>query len=542
MSCPAIGRRAAAVRYVGATMKNRITSLRALICAANLACLSVSLQAATLVGANDPALDLPALQSAANAGGHHLLMGTFDLGSAGRVVLTKDVEFEGGSGASGEAAVIRRGDWAFLSPLPFSTVIPSSLSPFALPPVPGPGPRIAIRNLEFDGPVGAAVHVAYASRLEVTGNRIRNVHRKQLTPSFSRHVGIDVGTHSFLIGALRTPTGDAGGPWYHLLATDGRRRQNSFVPGAVTGEVTIESNVVAIDPAEGDAAADADVNPATIAFRSQGFGIHLNLLDGATVRIVDNDVSGAARSGIVVLEPRYGPTGAGSVLIERNRVVTPRRGNYNPTNFAPNGIEAGWAFDPEAASDTARNAPVAIVDNRVEMNGRIEHIPVATGSQAIGIFADRVVVERNVVAATGAGQGGINALNSGILVRANRVEGQGLYALRAGTSVSPVQVPDTNPPRSIDSAASGNTFIGNNIAKFSPVRTGDWPNSSHLIAFKGASIAPESTTFVGHGNAEQVTVLDQGINTMITGYAPVRGGVGAAVREALTEAMPMRFW
>ena len=33
---------------------------------------------------------------------------------------------------------------------------------------------------------------------------------------------------------------------------------------------------------------------------------------------------------------------------------------------------------------------------------------------------------------------------------------------------------------------------------------------------------------------------DQGSNTMITGYAPVGGGVGSAVREALSEAMPIR--
>jgi hypothetical protein len=49
-------------------------------------------------------------------------------------------------------------------------------------------------------------------------------------------------------------------------------------------------------------------------------------------------------------------------------------------------------------------------------------------------------------------------------------------------------------------------------------------------------------TFVGYGNAKKITVLDQGINTMITGYAPVGGGVGAAVRDALIEAMPVRFW
>jgi hypothetical protein len=49
-------------------------------------------------------------------------------------------------------------------------------------------------------------------------------------------------------------------------------------------------------------------------------------------------------------------------------------------------------------------------------------------------------------------------------------------------------------------------------------------------------------TVVGYGNAGKITVLDQGINTMITGYSPVEGGVGKNVRDALIEAMPMRFW
>lgn len=512
--------------------------------AAALTSVTICVQGAILVGRNDPAFDVPTLQGAASTGGHHLLTGTFDLGETGRVLLTRDVTFEGGAGANGEPAIVRRGDWAFLSPLPFSTQI-SATVPFALPAITAPGPRIVIRNLVFDGARGAAVHVAYASHLEVTGNTIRNVHRRALTPTFSRHAGIDVGTNTFLLAALRAPGPD---PYFHIRATDGRRRQNSFVPGAITGEVTIASNTIQVDPAEDDALDDAEVDPAFIASRSQGYGVYLNLLDGAVVRVADNAVSGAARGGIVGVEPRYGPTGAGSWLIEGNRVVTPRRGAYSPSNAAPNGVEVSWFFDPAGMADSARNVPPLVRGNRVELNGRLEHIPAFGGypsaARGIGIGSDRAVIERNHVSASHPGHFGIDVLSSFALARANRVDGTGLAALRVATTLIQVTVPDTNPDQFVLTAANGNAFVGNNITGFVSQRVPDYPRASDIAVFSGGApgTEPRDNVFVGSGgSASAVTVLDLGRNTRITGYAPMTGGAGESVRKVLTEALPIEL-
>ncbi len=502
-------------------------------------------RAAMLFGSDDPASDVPLLQTAASAGGEHVLNGTFNLGPAGRILLTRDVTFEGGTGPRGAKAVIRGGDWAFLSPLPFSTDIPSTMSPFALPPITAAGPRIVIRNLEFDGPVGAAIHIAYASHLEVTGNVIRNVHRRQLTPPFARHAGIDVGTQTYLVGMLRAPDLASTNPYFHLAAANNRRRQNSFVPGAITGEVTIASNVIEVDPAEDDALDDSAVVPSKIASRSQGYGVFLDLLDGATVRIVENTISGATRTGITAVEPRFGPTGSGSFLIEKNLVVTPRRGVYNPNITAPNGIEAGWFFDPAGAADGARNVPQVIRRNRIEMNGRSERVPAygnaPSASLGIGVFSDRSVVENNVVTETNPAHIGISMTGSNALIKANRIEGLGLLALRAITSRDQVMVPDTNPAQFVVTAANANSFVGNNIARFVSQRTDDFPRASDIVVLAGGGVAPENNTFIGLGNSNKVSVFDEGWNTVITGYAPVAGGLRKDPQEPFIEPAPIKL-
>src|SRR4051794_22551743 len=72
-----------------------------------------------VVGANDPAIDLPAVQAAVNQAGSVLLQGTFDFGTAGRVLINNDVEIGGETDVHGvPVTIINRGEWPFHPPYP----------------------------------------------------------------------------------------------------------------------------------------------------------------------------------------------------------------------------------------------------------------------------------------------------------------------------------------------------------------------------------------------------------------------------------------
>src|SRR2546427_9685748 len=77
-------------------------------------------------GQNNPAVDVPAVQAAVDQGGSVLLVGTFDFGDAGRVVLSKDVAISGEADSSGA---------------PTTTVIGGGWGIFSPPPPPPPPPR-----------------------------------------------------------------------------------------------------------------------------------------------------------------------------------------------------------------------------------------------------------------------------------------------------------------------------------------------------------------------------------------------------------------
>src|SRR5256885_7995250 len=91
-----------------------------------------------VVGANDPAVDLPAVQAAVNGGGRVILKGTFDFGSAGRVIIKNDVDIGGEIDVHDTpVTTIGGGEWSFHTPYP--TQMP--------PPV--AGPKVAVHDLHF---------------------------------------------------------------------------------------------------------------------------------------------------------------------------------------------------------------------------------------------------------------------------------------------------------------------------------------------------------------------------------------------------------
>ncbi len=91
----------------------------------------------TIVGQNNPTIDVQAIQKAVDQGGTINLKGTFDFGNEGRVNITKDVQIIGETNNKGPVTKIKGGFWTLHSPLPTQ-----------LPPT-APGPKIAIKSIHF---------------------------------------------------------------------------------------------------------------------------------------------------------------------------------------------------------------------------------------------------------------------------------------------------------------------------------------------------------------------------------------------------------
>jgi len=280
-----------------------------------------------VVGQSDPALDVAAVQAAANLGGDIELVGTFDFGPTGRVVLTRDVRIAGRNGAT-----VKGGQSSFLSPLP-------------PPPVGRPGPAIRITHLTFDGATYTPIHIGYASAVDIRGNTIRNV-QPRFNPAlgFSVHAGVVVGTYSQFPPAV--------------------------VPGAVTGRVRIRDNEIEM------------ATPAPAGTLCQG--VFLNRTWGADVKISGNTVSDCSRNSIEALDNHRDAAGAGRVEISHNHLRSQSVGVPWPNPFRPNGIVAAWFFDPSGTSDPARNPPHELAHNRIEMEGaRATGIFASTGGVVI---------------------------------------------------------------------------------------------------------------------------------------------------------------
>ncbi len=121
----------------------------------------------TIVGQNNPAVDIQAIQKAVDQGGTINLKGTFDFGSEGRVNLTKDVKIVGETD-NGEKPVtkIKGGFWTLHTPLPAK--LPPEL----------PGPKVTIQGIHFDGALWAPIYLAYGSGTTITNNKMTNIRPK----------------------------------------------------------------------------------------------------------------------------------------------------------------------------------------------------------------------------------------------------------------------------------------------------------------------------------------------------------------------------
>jgi hypothetical protein len=128
-------------------------------------------QANPLVGAGDPATDVPALQAALDAGGIVLLAGTFDLGDA-QVTITRSVTLLGAAGSGDDMPTLLGG----LEPVQ----------------VTAPGADVAFAGLRFRESQLDAIVVNAARSLVVAGCRFED-----LVPVFAGGVGKPVSVGIF---------------------------------------------------------------------------------------------------------------------------------------------------------------------------------------------------------------------------------------------------------------------------------------------------------------------------------------------------------
>jgi len=168
--------------------------------------------AQVVVGQGSAAVDVAAVQAAVSAGGRVVLVGTFDFGPAGRVLISKDVRISGRDGA-----VVKGEFVTFLSPLPAP---PAGQPPGQRPAL--PGPDITIENLAFDGATSSPIRIAYARSIEIRHNKIRNV-----VPILNPTIPFPVSPYSVQFGIVVTTQGQS---------------PPGIVPGAITGRVRIHHN------------------------------------------------------------------------------------------------------------------------------------------------------------------------------------------------------------------------------------------------------------------------------------------------------------
>jgi len=330
-----------------------------------------------VVGGNDPANDVKAVQEAVNQGGTVLLKGTFDFGKKGRVNITKDITILGEVDNEGNPLTkINGGFWTFFSPLPSKE-----------PPPKAPGPKVAISGIHFDGAVWTPLHFPYTSGAEISHNTITNVLPFQIPRKWK-------GGETLLL---------------HAGAVFGTRFVHSekILSGA-TGKLIFANNRVDLK----------NENPTKI----MGQGAFFIWTWGADILVRENYITNVTRNSIETLDNYVDEKGRGTVTIENNKIITPTEGIPFPSPATPNGIIAGWFLDMSGGIDPARYSKIHILNNYIEVRGK-------TGV-GIAVLSDKPVVGFNEIVLGGGPEAvGIGQLGSGGLIAKNTLKGSGAFAL-----------------------------------------------------------------------------------------------------------------
>jgi hypothetical protein len=329
----------------------------------------------TIIGQDNPAIDVQAVQAAASQGGEVLLKGIFDFGEKGSVTISKDVKIVGERDSQGiPITKVKGGLRTFLSPLP------AQLPPQA------PGPKIAILNIHFDGTQAFPIYIAYCSGATIAGNKITTVKPLAATPQMNVSVGIMVGTN-----------------WIQPAAT------RKYQPGAITGIITIADN-------------DLDMANDTPA-KTFGQGIFVQWATGITLQISGNTVKNCSRNSIEAMDNYLGDDGSGSVVIKNNKVITETVGLPFPSPLTPNGILVGWFLDGTGAgaSNPKQNMKATITNNTVRARGET--------SMGMWIASNDMIAENNQIITEKQSATPIRVNSAHCQILNNKIEGIGGAAI-----------------------------------------------------------------------------------------------------------------
>ncbi|MCP4691717.1 MAG: right-handed parallel beta-helix repeat-containing protein [Desulfobacterales bacterium] len=295
-----------------------------------------------------------------------------------------------------------------------------------------PGPKIEIRDIHFDGAVWTPICIPYTRGVHISRNKITRV--KPFALPYKWPGGE---TLPLLMGAYLGPRSV---------------NRTKMLPGAATGLLVFENNDVDLK---------VEKPRATL-----GIGVYFCWTWGATIQVRGNRFSNASRNSIETLDNHLDEQGRGAIFIADNRVVTPDRGISFPTPRTPNGVIAGWFHDRTGAGDAARNPRIIIKNNFIE----------ARGEKSIGVclLSNNGVIEGNeLVLSGGPGCSGVVLLGAEAVISGNTIKGSGRCALLA----TPIEGLE----------GSRNTFMGNDLAAFTPVNADVIFNGDHniLIGKKG---------------------------------------------------------
>ena len=390
-----------------------------------------------IAGKNNASHDVNAVQAAVDNGGSILLKGTFNFGQKGRVNIKNDIDISGERDDKGRPLTkITGGFWTFHCPLPSKE-----------PPLPGPGPKVSIRNIHFDGAIWTPVYFPYTSGAEITGNIITNVKPYAIARKWK-------GGEQLLVSAGA------------LMGTRFAHREK-IIPGAVSGHLVFENNYV-----------DLKCENPEITMGQAAFFIWTW---GATIEIKKNTIRNVSRNAIETLDNYLDEQGNGSVLIAENNIITPSVGIPFPSPRTPNGIIVGWFLDMAGGADPSRNSKTTVIRNFVQTNGE-SSLGIASLADGVAILGNRIEM------GGGAKSSGITQIGSNAFIARNKIDGSGASALRA-LSYKGLK-------------ANGNTFAWNDVREFN-AQSGDLI----VVGNKNTIVGPQCKT-IDKGTANNFLVMD----------------------------------
>jgi hypothetical protein len=215
--------------------------------------------------------------------------------------------------------------------------------------------------------------------------------------------------------------------------------------------------------------------------KTMGQGLFVLSTTGVIGQISRNTICNASRNSIEVLDCFLGDDGSGAFVIQDNKIVTPQAGIPIPSPTTPNGIVAGWFFDPAGAMDPKRNPKYVVLNNAIRTRGKT--------SVGIAVFSDNAVIDNNLVLAEGPESRPIvHTVSNGYIAR-NKIGGVGSRAIQ----IMPMR----------GQAGSKNVLVGNDFSQFkaSVCDVGFEKDSKNNVVFGSFG------TFVDQGSGNQIEGL-----------------------------------